>query len=141
MSKIDVVMECNCDDAALCSNEMAHRMEAKFGAKFVADEVGETVHGSLSILHCTNICTHDGTGRKNTYSYYFKLVNPADLKVTAKLPHADTTQPRLVVALTNITDYTITGVGTDGPGTVVFSDTGQLWMANGNIFIIFTDEL
>lgn len=82
----------------------------------------------MTISSTTNRVAYTGNGSVDTYSYTFRVFANTDLLVTVK----DTDDVETTLVLT--TDYTVTGVGDSGGGTVVLVDNNQDWIdADGDL--------
>lgn len=64
-----------------------------------------------------------GNNSATSFSYPFKIIDATDLQVTLTLI-ATGVQTTLVY----LTDYTVTGVGAAGGGSVVLTDNNQVWL-------------
>lgn len=82
----------------------------------------------MSLSSTTNRVSYTGNGNVDTYSYTFRIFDEDDLLVTVR----DTDDVETTLAKT--TDYTVTGVGEAGGGTVVLVDNNQDWIdADGDL--------
>ncbi len=76
----------------------------------------------MSISSSTNRNDYAGNGATDTYNYTFRIFDEADLEVTVR----DTSDAETTLALS--TDYTVTGVGSSGGGTIVLVNSAQSWL-------------
>ncbi len=67
--------------------------------------------------------SYTGNGAVDTYDYTFRIITQNDLLVVVKQTSSGTE-----TTLTISTDYTVTGVGNDGGGTVVLVNASQAWL-------------
>ncbi len=82
----------------------------------------------MSLSSANNRNDYVGNGSTETYSYTFRIFDEADLRVTV----VDTDGVETQLSLS--TDYTVTGVGTSGGGTIVLVDANQDWLdAEGDL--------
>ena len=76
----------------------------------------------MSISSSTNRNDYVGNGATDTYNYTFRIFDEGDLEVTVR----DTSDVETTLALS--TDYTLTGVGSSGGGTIVLVNSAQSWL-------------
>lgn len=76
----------------------------------------------MSISSSTNRNDYVGNGATDTYNYSFRIFDEGDLEVTVR----DTSDVETTLALS--TDYTVTGVGSSGGGTIVLVNSAQSWL-------------
>ncbi len=76
----------------------------------------------MSISSSANRNDYVGNGATDTYNYSFRIFDEADLEVTVR----DTSDIETTLALS--TDYTVTGVGSSGGGTIVLVNSAQSWL-------------
>lgn len=76
----------------------------------------------MTISSETNRNDYVGNGTVDTYSYTFRILQNSDLLVTV----ADTNGSESTLTIT--TDYTVTGAGDSGGGTVVLVNNSQSWL-------------
>ena len=76
----------------------------------------------MSISSSTNRNDYVGNGATDTYNYTFRIFDEGDLEVTIR----DTSDVETTLALS--TDYTVTGVGSSGGGTIVLVNSAQSWL-------------
>lgn len=76
----------------------------------------------MSISSSTNRNDYVGNGATDTYNYTFRIFDEGDLEVTVR----DTSDVETTLALS--TDYTVTGVGSSGGGTIVLVNSAQSWL-------------
>jgi hypothetical protein len=76
----------------------------------------------MSISSSANRNDYVGNGATDTYNYSFRIFDEADLEVTVR----DTSDVETTLALS--TDYTVTGVGSSGGGTIVLVNSAQSWL-------------
>jgi len=76
----------------------------------------------MTISSTTNRVDLTGNGAVDTYNYTFRIFAKTDLKVTVK--DLDDVETLLTVDV----DYTVTGVGSNTGGTIVFVNSGQAWL-------------
>jgi hypothetical protein len=81
----------------------------------------------MTISSDVNRNNYTGNGSANTYSYTFRIFDEDNLTVTVKnTSDVETT-------LTKTTDYTVTGVGESGGGTIVLVNASQAWLTGANL--------
>lgn len=86
----------------------------------------------MTIANSVSRNNYIGNGSVSTYSYSFKIFNREDILVTvANLSGVETT-----LALT--TDYTVTGVGDTGGGSITLVNNSQSWLTGGFLTTGFT---
>lgn len=76
----------------------------------------------MSLSSATNRNDYTGNGAADTYSYTFRIFDENDLTVTVR----DTSDVETTLVIS--TDYTVTGVGTAGGGTIVLVNSSQSWL-------------
>jgi len=82
----------------------------------------------MTISSSINRVDYTGNGAVDTYSYTFRIFSQEDLRVTVR----DTNDSETTLTLT--TDYTVTGVGDEGGGTIVLVNSSQAWLdADGDL--------
>jgi len=81
----------------------------------------------MTISSTTNRVEYTGNGSVSTYSYTFRIIDEEHLLVTV----ADTATTPVETTLALTTDYTVTGVGASGGGTIVLVNSAQSWLTAG----------
>lgn len=81
----------------------------------------------MSLSSTTSRISYTGNGAVSTYSYTFKVFSQSDLLVTVRNTSGVET------TLTIATDYTVTGVGDTGGGTIVLVNASQAWLTAGKL--------
>jgi len=81
----------------------------------------------MSLSSTTSRISYTGNGAVSTYSYTFKVFSQSDLLVTVR----DTSD--VETTLTIATDYTVTGVGDTGGGSVFLVNASQAWLTAGKL--------
>jgi C1q domain len=81
----------------------------------------------MSVSSTTNRNNYVGNGSVNEYDYTFRVFDDDDLLVTVRnVAGVETT-------LTKTTDYTVSGVGLNGGGSITLVSSGQAWLTGGNL--------
>lgn len=81
----------------------------------------------MTIASTTNRNDYTGNGSVSAYDYVFRIFDQDDLRVTVRnTSDVETT-------LTISTDYTVSGVGEEGGGTVTLVNSGQAWLTAGKL--------
>jgi hypothetical protein len=84
----------------------------------------------MSIASTTNRNDYVGNGAVDTYAYGFRIFAKTDLRVTVQ----DTAEIPVRTTLVVDTDYTVSGVGDDGGGSIALVNSGQSWLdADGDL--------
>lgn len=87
----------------------------------------------MTVPSTTNRVTYVGDGTVNTYSYTYKIFLQTDLTVAVR----DLLDVETILTIT--TDYTVTGVGESGGGTIVLVDSSQPWLdGDGDLLTGYT---
>ena len=86
----------------------------------------------MSFSSLVNRNNYTGNGSVSTYSYTFKVFAESHLRVTV----ADTSGVETPLTLT--TDYTVSGVGASGGGSITLVSAGQAWLTAGNLTTGYT---
>ena len=81
----------------------------------------------MTVPSLTNRMDYTGNGSVSTYSFTFKVLDEADLRLTVR----DTDGVETELALT--TDYTVTGVGSPSGGSISLVSAGQAWLTAGKL--------
>lgn len=68
-----------------------------------------------------------GANSTGTYSYTFRILTQNDLRITVRNPSSNV-ESTLVLT----TDYTVSGVGDVGGGSITLVDVDQVWLGTGN---------
>lgn len=79
----------------------------------------------MTVASTTNRVSYTGNGNVDTYSYTFRIFSESDLLVTVK----DTDDNETELDLT--TDYTVSGVGDAGGGSIALVNSSQDWLDAG----------
>lgn len=83
----------------------------------------------MTLSSTTNRVEYTGNAAVNTYSYTYRILDDDDLLVTV----ASNATPPVETTLAKTTDYTVTGVGDSGGGTIVLVDAAQSWLTAGKL--------
>lgn len=83
----------------------------------------------MSLSSTTVRNDYTGNGAVSSYSYTFRIF----LKTDLVLQVADTSTPPIVSNLTVDVDYSVSGVGASGGGTITFIDAGQSFLSSGKL--------
>lgn len=81
----------------------------------------------MSISSTVNRNDYTGDASASVYSYSFRILSQADLKVTVR----DTSDVETTLTLT--TDYTVSGVGNTVGGSITLVNSSQDWLTGGNL--------
>lgn len=79
------------------------------------------------ISSTTRRVRYTGDGATSSYDYTFQIDNQSDLKVVVR----SSASPPVEYNLTITTDYTVTGVGETGGGSIALVNSSQTWLTSG----------
>ena len=79
----------------------------------------------MTIASTTNRNNYTGNGSVSAYDYTYRIFDEDDLLITVR--DTDDVETTLVIS----TDYTVSGVGDDGGGTVTLVNSNQDWLDSG----------
>lgn len=82
----------------------------------------------MALTSTTNRNDYVGNGATSVYSYTFRIFVNTDLRVTVRNT-ANGTETQLILT----TDYTVSGVGDVGGGSITLVNAGQAWLSSGNL--------
>lgn len=84
----------------------------------------------MTVSSTTNRNDYVGNDAVDTYPYTFRILDQTHLRVTVR----DTSSPPVETTLTLTTDYTVTGVGDAGGGSIALVNSSQAWLdADGDL--------
>lgn len=86
----------------------------------------------MAISSENNRNDYTGNGATSSYDYTYRITSQSHLLVTVK----NTSGVESTLTLT--TDYTVSGVGADGGGSIALVNSGQSWLTSGNLITDYT---
>lgn len=81
----------------------------------------------MTISSTVNRNDYTGNGATSSYSYGFRIFLSSDLEVTVRNTSGVET------TLTETTDYTVSGTGDSGGGSIALVNASQAWLTGGNL--------